>query len=272
MDGGSTDNSVEVMRKYEGLLQRGEWPVACAGITFRWQSEKDDGQADAVNKGVALSTGIIIGWLNSDDTYLPGALAKIVAFFGANPDTAMIYGNAWYTDRNGNITVRYGSEPFSLKRLAVRSIICQPAAFLHGEALQVVGELDTNLRTCLDFDLWIRIGKRFEKRIVFLNDYLATSRMHADNKTLSLRDHIYPETMLVAKRHFGYVPGVWIVHSILEVIQAPGMSFPSKLGTIARCRLLSLRYLFQPKTLLSVVWFLITRLTKSRSDADKTHP
>jgi hypothetical protein len=184
----------------------------------------------------------------------------------------MVYGNAWYTDRDGAITGKYGSEPFCLERLAQRSIICQPTVFLLKESLQKVGELDTSLHTCLDYDLWIRLGKKFEKRIAFLEEYLATSRMYPENKTLSQRDHIYIETMAVVKRHYGYVSGVWIVHSVLEVIQAPGMSFPSKLGTIARYRLLSLRYLFQPKTLVSVVCFLISRLTKSRSDADKIHP
>lgn len=272
MDGGSTDNSVEIMQSFDGLLQRGEWNVACKGITFRWHSEKDKGQADAVNKGFAQAKGKILGWLNSDDTYLPGAVAKILDIFRSNPDTVMVYGNAWYTGRDGAITRRYGSEPFNLQRLAQRSIICQPTVFLRKEALQEIGELDTSLHTCLDYDLWIRLGKRFEKRIVFLEYYLATSRMYAENKTLSQRDHIYNETMAVVKRHFGYVSGVWIVHSILEVFQTPGVSFLSKLGTIARSRLFPLRYLFQPKTLLSVVYFLITRFTKNRSDADKSHP
>lgn len=272
VDGGSTDNSVEIMKRYDDLLQRGGWNVPCKGITFRWHSEKDKGQADAVNKGFAQAKGEILGWLNSDDTYLPGAVAKVLESFLANPDTVMVYGNAWYTAKNGTITEKYRSEPFNLKRLAEISIICQPTVFLRREALHEVGELDTSLHTCLDYDLWIRLGKRFEGRIAFTEEYLATSRMYAENKTLSQRDHIYNETMAVVKRHYGFVPGVWIVHSILEVIQAPGMSFPSKLLSIARCRLFPLRYLFQPKTLVSVAYFLITRLTKRRSDADRTHP
>jgi glycosyltransferase involved in cell wall biosynthesis len=265
MDGGSTDNSVEIMKRYDSLLQRGEWNIACKGITFRWHSEKDKGQADAVNKGFAQADGEMFGWLNSDDTYLPGAVAKAVEFFMANPDTVMVYGNAWYTDRAGAITQKYRSEPFSLKRLAVRNIICQPSVLIRRESLQKVGELDTSLHTCLDYDLWIRLGKVFEKHIVFLDDYLATSRMYADNKTLSLRDLIYRETMLIAQKHFGYVPGVWIVHSILEVLQSSGMPFLSKARTLIGCRLPFLLYLLQPKTLLSVIWFLLTRLTKDRS-------
>jgi glycosyltransferase involved in cell wall biosynthesis len=266
MDGGSTDSSVRIMQDYEGRLQRGEWPVACRGISFTWCSAKDNGQADAVNKGFARARGDILGWLNSDDTYLPGALAAAVGCFRASPETVMVYGNAWFTDRMGNFTVPYRSEPFSLKRLATKCIICQPAAFLRREVLQSVGYLDAGLHTCLDYEFWIRVGKAFGSRIVFLEDYLATSRLYAENKTLSLRKLTYQETMQVTRRHFGYVPGVWIVHSILEVVQSPGTPLKERMRTLSG-RLIFLHYLLQPKTLLSVLWFLITRLNKKADTA-----
>jgi glycosyltransferase involved in cell wall biosynthesis len=264
MDGGSTDNSVLIMQDYEGRLQRGDWPIACRGISFAWSSGNDNGQADAVNKGFTCARGDILGWLNSDDTYLPGALATAVMSFTACRETVMVYGNAWFTDRSGNFTVPYRSEPFSLKRLATKCIICQPAVFLRREILQSVGYLDANLHTCLDYEFWIRIGKAFESRIVFLDDYLATSRLYAENKTLSLRKLTYQETMQVARRHFGYVPGVWIVHSILEVIQSPATSPAWKIRTLAG-RLIFLRYLLQPKTLLSVLLFSFSRLAKKEA-------
>jgi len=272
MDGGSTDDSVRIIKKYEWLLQTDEWPVACKGVTLRWSSEKDKGQADAINKGFGLAKGDILGWLNSDDTYLPGAVSTVLERFRAEPDTAMIYGNAWYTGRDGTVTGRYNSEPFDMKRLAARSIICQPTVFLRREALLAVGKLDVSLHTCLDYDLWIRLGMQFGKRITFIEDYLATSRMYADNKTSSQRDRVYHETMLVAKRHFGYVPGVWIVHSILEVIQAPDMSLPAKIGKIARSRLYAFCYLIQPKTLFSVIRFLMSRIAKSCGYANSANP
>jgi glycosyltransferase involved in cell wall biosynthesis len=262
VDGGSTDDSVQVMKRYELLLQRDEWQVRCKGITFHWLSEQDEGQADAVNKGFARANGELLGWLNSDDTYLPGALAQVLESFDSHPEAAMVYGNAWYTGRDGAVTGSYRSEPFSLERLAQRSIICQPAAFLRAEALREVGALDTALHTCLDYDLWIRFGRRFEGRIHFLEQYLATSRMYAENKTQSLRDRVYRETMQVTRRHYGYVPGVWVIHSVLEIFQTPGLSLPEKLGMLARGRLFPLRYLLQPKTLLSVASFLLSRLTK----------
>jgi glycosyltransferase involved in cell wall biosynthesis len=265
MDGGSTDTSVEIMQKYERLLQLGEWPISCKGITFRWRSEKDHGQADAVNMGFALAQGEILGWLNSDDTYLPGAAAKAVDFFRANPDSVMVYGNAWYTDRRGDITKRYASEPFNMKRIAEKCVICQPSVFIRSAALRSIGALDTGLHAAMDYDLWIRAGKRFPGKIYFIEEYLSTSRMYGENKTLLLRDHIHRETMAVVKKHFGHVPGTWIVHCFLEVLQAPALSFPEKMSKIFRSRMFVVRYLWHPLTLCSLVRFVYSRIKKPSS-------
>jgi glycosyltransferase involved in cell wall biosynthesis len=261
VDGGSTDNSVEIMQRYDDLLHRREWPIVCKGITFHWTSGNDNGQADAVNKGFAQAKGKILGWLNSDDTYRPGAVAKAVEFLSANPHSAMVYGNAWYTDRKGNITERYASERFSLKRLAEKCIICQPSVFVRTEALKETGGLDSNLHTCMDYDLWIRMGNRFEGRIAFIEDYLATSRMYGENKTASQRDHIYKETMAVVRKHYGYVPGVWIVQSILKALQTRDKAVIK----ILRSRLFVFGYLLQPATLISVFVYLLTRLTRKQT-------
>lgn len=261
MDGGSSDDSVEIMRHVDGLLERGEWPVRCRGITYRWVSEKDKGQADAVNKGFAAARGSILGWLNSDDTYLPGAIAAALESFEKNPELVMVYGNAWFTDREGACTVPYRTEPFRLQRMAERCIVCQPAVFLRREVLQAVGYLDAALHTCLDYEYWIRVGKRFEDRIGFIEPFLATSRLYADNKTLSLRELTYAETMMVTKRHFGYVPGVWIVHSLLEAVQGQDATLTEKTRMLAG-RLRFLAYLVQPKTLCSVICFMASRLRK----------
>jgi glycosyltransferase involved in cell wall biosynthesis len=111
MDGGSTDDSVEIIKKYDRLLREGSWPVACRGIAYRWTSGKDAGQADAINKGFAIAAGEILGWLNSDDTYLPGAVATAVDYFAAHPDNVMVYGNAYYTDSAGIVTSSYQPNP-----------------------------------------------------------------------------------------------------------------------------------------------------------------
>src|SRR5262245_45147166 len=81
VDGGSTDNSVDIIRQYDERLHRGGWPVKCQGISYRWVSEQDKGQADALMKGFLMAKGNIFAWVNSDDTYIPGALQAAAVFF-----------------------------------------------------------------------------------------------------------------------------------------------------------------------------------------------
>ena len=76
VDGGSKDSSVELIKKYEALLQRGEWPIRCRGIEYRWLSEKDNGQTDAIIKGFRMAKAEVLAWLNSDDTTFPGLCSR----------------------------------------------------------------------------------------------------------------------------------------------------------------------------------------------------
>jgi glycosyltransferase involved in cell wall biosynthesis len=96
VDGGSTDESIDIIRQYEAVLQRGEWPINCQGITYRWLSEKDQGQTDALMKGFRLAQGEVFAWLNSDDTYLQGALLTAASFFSDHPETELLFGDAHY--------------------------------------------------------------------------------------------------------------------------------------------------------------------------------
>jgi glycosyltransferase involved in cell wall biosynthesis len=206
VDGGSTDGSVDIIRQYDEKLQRGEWPVRCRGIDFRWSSGPDRGQSDALVKGFRMARGSILAWLNSDDTYLPGALQTAVTFFREHPEAGLGYGDADYCDTNGTVISPYRTEPFDLDRLAVANIICQPAAFFRREAFEAVGGLDETLRFVMDYDLWIRIGRRFP--CLHMPQRLATYRLHGSSKTVreeTLRDNS-AESLAVTIRHFGWAP------------------------------------------------------------------
>lgn len=204
IDGGSKDRTKDILRKYDEKI--------------RWVSEEDRGQADAVNKGFRVAEGEILGWLNSDDLYLPGAVRRVVEYFEDHPEAVMVYGNAYYSDRDSLITGTYGSEDFHLNRLAEICFICQPSVFIRAEALREVGELDVSLATCLDYDLWIRIAKKYEGRIRFMEDFLAVSRMYEENKTLSMREEVYDEIISTVRKYFGYVPDTWAHGYIVDVI------------------------------------------------------
>lgn len=204
-DGGSTDNTVEILKKYTDRVL--------------WVSQKDNGQADAVNKGFQQATGEILGWLNSDDTYLPGALDTVMKAFRDNPQALMVYGNAYYTNRYGSISGEYLTERFDSERLAHKCYICQPAVFIKKELFAELGDLDVSLHTCMDYEYWLRVSKHFHDRVIFIDDFLATSRMYDENKTLALREKVYSELFATVKKYHGFVPDSWVWGFIVDVIK-----------------------------------------------------
>ncbi len=209
MDGGSTDDSVEVIKKYDRLLKEKKWPLKCRGVEYSWVSEKDKGQTDAVNKGFRAATGEILGWLNSDDTYLPGAFAKVVEYFGTHDDVMMAYGEGYYISKEGDIMERYPTEPFDIKRLAETCFICQPSVFMRRDVPDEAGYLDDGLNYCMDYEYWIRIAKKGLK-IGFIPEYLANSRLYAETKTMSRSFEVHKEIVRSIKMHYGRVPNSWI--------------------------------------------------------------
>jgi glycosyltransferase involved in cell wall biosynthesis len=194
MDGGSTDHTLAILKRYEGRLG--------------WISEPDRGQADAINKGFRMARGEILGWLNSDDTYLPGTIRRVVEYFQTHRDVGMVYGEGYHVDTVGRILERYYTEPFRFKRLAEICFICQPTVFLRAEVVRAIGPVDVGLHYSLDYDYWIRVVKRF--RIGYLGEYLANSRLHIETKTLSQRVRFHREILRTVKKHYDFVPARWL--------------------------------------------------------------
>lgn len=195
MDGGSTDETLDILRGY--------------GIQLTWRSAPDLGQADAVNAGFRLAKGEILGWLNSDDTYQPGAIRAAVQHLLAHPETAMVYGDAYYIDEHNAVIGTYPTEDFDVNRLAEACLICQPTAFIRRSAVEAVGMLDTTLHYCMDYDLWIRLSRHF--RIERINRFLANSRRYLETKSFARREPMFQEIYTVVRRSFGRVPPHWKV-------------------------------------------------------------
>ena len=190
IDGGSTDETVSILRDSSDRL--------------RWVSEPDRGQAHAINKGWRQARGSILAYLNSDDVYLPGAVAQAVAALDAHPQAAAVYGEGYHVDAEGRILERYPTEPFDADRLRETCFICQPTVFLRREAVESVGHLDESLRYCMDYDLWIRLA-RAGRILTHTPHYLASTRLHADAKTLGRRRPAHAEILKVVRHHFGRV-------------------------------------------------------------------
>lgn len=193
MDGGSTDETLEVLKRY--------------GKRLSWVSERDQGQANAINKGWRRSRGEILAWLNSDDFYIPGAISKAVAFLQDHPEAAAVYGEGFHVDPEERIIERYPTEPFDLQRLYEFCFICQPAVFIRRAVLKDVGFLDERLNFCMDYDLWFRIAKKYTFR--YMKEPLACTRFYESTKTIRKRIDAHKEILTVVFRHFGTVPPSW---------------------------------------------------------------
>ncbi|MBN2047929.1 MAG: glycosyltransferase [Anaerolineaceae bacterium] len=170
VDGGSTDGSVEVILDYADHLA---W----------WVSEPDRGQSDGINKGFRHATGEYVGWLNSDDIYLPGTVARAAAALDANPDAAFVYGDVYSIDAHGKTfnTMKYGD--WNLRDLMRFSIIGQPAVFMRRELLEKAGFLDLQFHYLMDHHLWLRLAQMGE--MVHVPEFWAKARYHASAKNIA---------------------------------------------------------------------------------------
>lgn len=169
IDGGSTDNSMEIIKKYEKYL------------TY-WISEPDKGQSDAINKGLRIAKGDILAWQNSDDIYLPGAFNKVGEIYKKNTRTDLVFGNIYLIDSNDKINNEMRYVPFSLNDLLYFDWnIGSQAAFWSRRLMDKVGLLRDDISTCFDFDWFIRLGRN-AKEIRFIKDFLGAYRIHEDAK------------------------------------------------------------------------------------------
>lgn len=203
VDGGSRDHSLTVLAD---LAQ--EFPGR-----LRWFSGPDDGPADAVNHGVRLARGQIIGWLNSDDLYAGHAIKRVLAFFRRNPECVLVYGHGRHIDAKGRTIDDYPTAPPSVgvARFADGCFICQPTAFFRKEAFEALGGLDASLRASFDFDLWVRMFLRYPGRIGFIPKVQAYSRLHEQGITHRFRERVALEGVQVVARHLGGAPAHWLL-------------------------------------------------------------
>ena len=170
VDGNSTDGSQKIIKKYENQLA---W----------WISERDMGQADAFNKGLQHAHGKYIGWLNSDDLYLSGAISEAVELFEADPALSFVFGDVQSINETGEITNIMKYNDWDLVNLMQFKIIGQPAVFMRKDLLDAVGGLDISYHFLLDHHLWLRLAAKAP--IKYSGKLWASARFHATAKNVS---------------------------------------------------------------------------------------
>jgi len=194
-DGGSQDNSVEIIRR---------WHEKLAG----WRSHRDAGQAAAINECIAKGRAPYVCWLNSDDFFLPGGLTKLVYELDRNAAWPAVYGRAWNHLQSTGSRSPVWVQPFSERGLALRCIVSQPATLIRRSAWDALGGVDAKLSMAMDYDLWWRLYKRFGP-LGFINDFVAVNREHEATKTSTQRQLHYAEAIKIVRRHYGHVPLKW---------------------------------------------------------------
>ena len=191
VDGGSTDGTLEILDRDGGI---------------RFVSEPDRGRADAVNKGLAMSTGEVIGWLNADDRYEPGALAAVGQALAARPEADWATGYCRIVDGEGeeirravtaykNLLLRR----FSLPLYLTQNFVSDPSTFVRRRALEAVGPLDERYAISHDYDVWLRVARRGDP--VVLRRTLASFRMTEGTASMEGFEQQFAEHALVARRH-----------------------------------------------------------------------
>ncbi len=219
-DGASTDGTPALLG---ALAQR--------HTGLHWTSAPDTGPSYALNlafaRALAETDAPVLGWLNSDDRYTPGAAARALEHLQRHPQQVLVYGEGEHIASDGKLIGRYPTRgpDTPLAAWADSCPICQPTVFLRREALLALAAppgpwLDTTLRTAFDYDLWLRLWKAFPGRVGQVAEVQAQSRLHAGGITLSMREQVALEGVQVVRRHIGPAPAHWLLTHFHEVLTA----------------------------------------------------
>ncbi len=195
IDGNSTDGSQQIIRKYEDYISY-------------WASEPDSGQSEAINKGLRMAKGDIVGWLCSDDLLLPNALQHVIQIFNRHPEIDAVYGNAILIDSNGELIRRKREINFYPWIMCNdHNYIPQPATFWRREVHSKIGFLREDLHLTMDFEFWMRFGKN-NLKVLHVDLYLAAMRCHEAQKVQSRRIALLEENKKILLDFYGKPMGI----------------------------------------------------------------
>jgi glycosyltransferase involved in cell wall biosynthesis len=189
IDGGSQDDSVSVIHKYQGKLKG-------------WVSEKDQGQTDAINKGFAMATGDILAWINSDDTYEPDTVRRAVEYLDTHPDIGLVYADTKFINEKDEVIGTFPAALTNYVKLRQGYVhIPQQAAFFRASLWKKAAPLDPSFYFAMDYDLWIRLAKL--SGVAYVHSHWANFRLHGEAKTIHSDDRCWPEMLKVHYRDGG---------------------------------------------------------------------
>ena len=190
VDGGSTDGTLEILQNY--------------GDKIRWLSEPDNGQSEAINKGLRMAKGQILAWLcGADDLYMPYTVRRVVEYMQEHPDVAMVHGPGQYVDPEGNVIMTRRGGDFGLDKLISVNTIMDPSVFFRREVLDQVGFFDESLHYVMGWEYWVRVAMAGLKIDYIPDRVLAQAREHSDSKTIKYKERFWQERFRVFDDIFG---------------------------------------------------------------------
>jgi glycosyltransferase involved in cell wall biosynthesis len=217
VDGGSVDNTLEVLKKYEDTY------------SMRWTSEPDEGQVDAIDKGFKMAKGSILTWLNSDDYYLHDqVINKVIYYFELYKNIHVIAGNGYHVDERGKFLspIVIKKDLINLKNMKYADFMLQPSTFFKIDVLEKVS-FDKQYTYAFD---WLFFLKIFEEgfNVLVVDDFLSAYRRHSKHKTGEDNARRRKEIAWIAKRNFGvfnpqtvYCYGIYWLYSFSELLPKP---------------------------------------------------
>jgi glycosyltransferase involved in cell wall biosynthesis len=195
IDGGSTDGTLEILRR-------------CKDPRFSWVSEPDKGQVDAINKGLRAASGEIVGWVNSDDLLLPGALARVASAFERDPEAEWLHGRCEIIDEQDrpvrswvSLYKHVRASRHSFENLLTENYVSQMTAFWRRSVHDEIGYLDPSLKLAFDYDLWLRLARRGPP--IYFPERTACFRWYPSSKSGSQFEAQFREDAEIAARHAG---------------------------------------------------------------------
>lgn len=213
MDGGSADGSVEIIERYKDRLAY-------------WESAKDKGQTDAINKGFSHARGEILAWLNSDDILYPHAVREAVEYLASHPECGLVYGNCDFIDAQGKVIGHFNAKQTDYRKLTQGYVhIPQQASFWRADLWKQVGPLDDSIYFAMDYDLWLRLAKVSEIKYLAGKAPWAAFRLHADAKTIAEDDRCWPDMLRIHQRNGGSIFSVIYAKYCLRKLLAPLISW-----------------------------------------------
>lgn len=226
IDGSSSDETIKIIKKYEKLIKTKKIKPKCKKLTFKWLSENDSGQSQAINKGFRIASGEIINWICSDDLLEKNSLREISNFFKKNETAKIVFGNSNKIDQSGRTLKTFYGRNFTRKELITRwegyfgnYEIIQPSLFFKKELLNEFGYLNEKTHFAMDYEWWLKANKKY--RFYYIDKILSSARFYPETKSVKNEKETMQAIMKFSKRYWNEDPIRYRLSYYLFLLKRP---------------------------------------------------